>query len=294
MTSNAGKGDKMAESYAFYEGTFGQAIVLETCTDLVAHAHSESQIVFWLGGARAQANVGTEVVRYDENVGLATNAYQSHDMTRLDGTGPAVFLVFMISRKWLNELRRATGRPFVFPSSRIPIDAGLRQACWQVLDLILSAREPEDGLNGLVEQLISATIDATTRGRVADPRRLLPPLLDHRLRSAITLMREHVSDKIALDEIAHQVGLSRAHFFTLFRDQLNTSPQVFWSAVRVEEAMRRLIGQGASLTSVALDLGFSAPSNFSRFFKEHTGVSPSTFRRAAVGAMPATVTGLAV
>jgi AraC-like DNA-binding protein len=33
---------------------------------------------------------------------------------------------------------------------------------------------------------------------------------------------------------------------------------------------------------VALDLGFSAPGNFSRFFKEQTGVSPSTFRRAAI------------
>jgi AraC-like DNA-binding protein len=284
---------EMTEAYAFCEGTFGQAIVLETRTDLVAHSHSESQIVFWLGGARAQASVGCEVVQYGENVGLATNPNESHDMTRLDGSGPAVFLVFMISRQWLNERRKATGRPFVFPSPRIPIDAGLRQACWQVLDLMLSAREPQDQLNGLVEQLISATIDATARERAVDAKRLLPPLLDHRLRAAIALMRNHVSDKIALDEIAHQVGLSRAHFFTLFRDQLNTTPQVFWSAVRVEEAMRRLIGQGASLTSVALDLGFSAPSNFSRFFKEHTGVSPSTFRRAAVGAMPATVTGLA-
>jgi AraC-like DNA-binding protein len=58
--------------------------------------------------------------------------------------------------------------------------------------------------------------------------------------------------------------------------------------------MRRLISKGESLISVALDLGFSAPSNFSRFFKEHTGVTPSTFQRAASGATPPTVTGLAV
>jgi AraC-like DNA-binding protein len=57
--------------------------------------------------------------------------------------------------------------------------------------------------------------------------------------------------------------------------------------------MRRLIKREESLTSVALDLGFSAPSNFSRFFKEHTGVTPSAFRRAAGAAMPATVTGVA-
>jgi transcriptional regulator GlxA family with amidase domain len=187
-----------------------------------------------------------------------------------------------------------TGRPFVFPSPRIPIDAELRQACWQVLDLILYAREADQSLDKLVEQLIIASIDAVTRERTGDTRFLLPPLLDHRLRAAISLMREHVSEKFTLDEIANRVGLSRAHLFTLFRDQLNTTPQVFWSAVRVEEAMRRLISRGESLTSVSLDLGFSAPSNFSRFFKEHTGVTPSTFRRAASGATPSTVTGLSV
>lgn len=283
----------MTAAYAFREGAFGQAIVLEASSDLVAHSHSESQIVFWLGGARARANVGAEEVEYSENVGLASNANQSHDMTLLDHNGPAVFLVFMISRSWLNERRRMTGRPFVFPSPRIPIDAGLRQACWRVLDLILYDREPQHSLDELVEQLIIASIDAVVRERSGDIKLLLPPLLDHRLRAAITLMREHVCEKCTLDEIATRVGLSRAYLFTLFRDQLNTTPQVFWSAVRVEEAMRRLISEGESLTSVALDLGFSAPGNFSRFFKEHTGVTPSTFRRAASGAMPSTVTGLA-
>jgi AraC-like DNA-binding protein len=284
----------MTAAYAFREGAFGQAIVLEASTDLVAHSHSESQIVFWLGGAHARASVGTDDVEYCENVGLATNANQSHDMTLLDHNGPAVFLLFMISRNWLNERRRMTGRPFVFPSPRIPIDAELRQACWQVLDLIVYAREPDQSLDKLVEQLIIASIDAVTRERMGDTRFPLPPLLDHRLRAAISLMREHVSEKFTLDEIGNRVGLSRAHLFTLFRDQLNTTPQVFWSAVRVEEAMRRLITRGESLTSVSLDLGFSAPSNFSRFFKEHTGVTPSTFRRAASGATPSTVTGVEI
>jgi AraC-like DNA-binding protein len=104
-------------------------------------------------------------------------------------------------------------------------------------------------------------------------------------------MREHVSEKATVDEIAAKVGLSRAHFFALFRDQLNTTPQVFWSAVRVEEAMRR-VAEGGALTDVAYELGFSAPGNFSRFFKEHTGVSPSIFRRATRDPLPATVTGV--
>lgn len=281
----------MAE-YAFHEGAFGQAIVLEAGTDLVPHSHSESQIVFWLGGVHAQAQVGIELVQYEENTAVAINAYQSHDMTLLDKNGAAVFLVFMISRRWLNERRKVTGRPFIFPSPRIPIDAALRQTYWQVLDLILTAGEDRSLVDENIEQLIIATIDAASDAKAAKAR-LFPPLLDHRLRTAIALMREQVNKRITLDEIASKVGLSRAHFFALFREQLNTTPQVFWSAIRVEEAMRRLINGSEPLTTVAMDLGFSATNNFSRFFKEHTGVSPSTFRRAAITTMPATITGLA-
>jgi AraC-like DNA-binding protein len=61
--------------------------------------------------------------------------------------------------------------------------------------------------------------------------------------------------------------------------------------VRVEEAMRR-VSEGGELTDVALDLGFSAPGNFSRFFKEHTGISPSIFKRATRAPSPVTVTGI--
>jgi AraC-like DNA-binding protein len=283
----------MSEVYALYEGAFGRAIVIESRTNLVPHSHSESQIAFWLGGARAQARVGSELVQYDEGVGLATNAYQSHDMTLLDSKSAAIFLVFSISHRWLNERSKLTGRRFVFPSPRIPIDSALRQACWRALDLIQSAQEPRSLMDDEVERLISAAIDAAAGSGAASNERLVPPSLDHRLRVAIALMRDHITEKITIEEIAGKVGLSRAHFFALFRDQLNTTPQIFWSAVRVEEAMRRLINQGEPLTWVALDLGFSAPGNFSRFFKEHTGVSPSTFRRAATGGLPAAVTGLA-
>lgn len=284
----------MAEAYAFYEGAFGQAVVLESRADLVPHAHSESQIAFWLGGTHAQAQVGNDVVQYGQDVGLATNAFQCHDMTLLDGKGPAVFLVFMISRQWLNQRRQATGQPFEFPSPRIPIDLTLRQACWRVLDLILSPQRKSSLMDEEVEKLITAAIDAIAGTGAENKSGIGTPTLDHRLRKAITIMRENVAEKITVEDIAVRVGLSRAHFFTLFRDQLDTTPQVFWSAVRVEEAMRRLISEGTPLTWVALDLGFSASSNFSRFFKEHTGVSPSTFRRAATSNLPATVTGLSL
>lgn len=283
----------MSESYALHEGGFGRAVVLELRDDLVAHAHAETQFAFWLGGGRAVANLANGTVHYSEDVALGTNAYESHDARLLDKRQPAVFLVFYISKSWLDERRASSGRPFFFPSPHVPINAALRQACWRIIDIIIAAHhEQKARLEIEVESLINTAIDATMAPVSQDGLRARAPLLDHRLRAAIAHMREHVAEPISVEDVAGKVGLSRAHFFSLFRDQLNTTPQVFWSAVRVEEVVKRLVLREEPLTSVALELGFSSPGNFSRFFKEHMGVSPSQFRRVAAGPDEHPITGI--
>lgn len=281
----------MAEAYALHEGAFGTAIVLEARANLVAHAHSETQLALWLGGARSCARIGAHVVPYGENVALGVNAFEAHDMVRLDDNGACLFLVFMLKKEWLESLGDAKGRSFRFPSPHVPISAAMRRSCWRVLDLIISASEARRAVDDEVERLLEAAIAASAIGEGAAQAGHGIESLDQRLRAAIGHMRAHVAEKASVDDIAAMVGLSRAHFFTLFREQLHTTPQVFWSGVRVEEAMRR-VGEGRQLTDVALDLGFSKPGNFSRFFKEHTGVSPSIFKRAARDPSPVTVTGI--
>ncbi|HMC15735.1 MAG TPA: AraC family transcriptional regulator [Albitalea sp.] len=271
----------MAESVALHEGAYGRVALLSLRSGLVAHAHSHSHIVWWLAGAAAQTRIGTQVVRYSSVQASAVNAYEQHDLTLADHDGPAVFLAFYLSKDWLDRRAEAGGRPFMFSSLRIPIDSAMRAAAWQVLDRMMSSGQTPAAVETAVHALLETTISAAQSDSRA--RGLAPPLplLDHRLRRSIALMRRHVEARLTIDAVAQQAGLSRARLFGLFRDQLNTTPQVFWSALRLEEAIRRLVSGDMSLADVAHDLGFSAASNFSRFFKEHTGVSPSEYRRAA-------------
>lgn len=283
----------MAETYALHEGDFGRAVVLELRDDLVAHAHAETQLALWLGGARVEAHVGSRLVPYGEQLALGTNAYESHDARLLDRSGPAVFLVLYISKPWLDQRRAASGRPFFFASPSISIDSAVRQNCWNVLDKIVSPHQhPGADIDSDVEQLLLAAIDSSRTPASANGLTPTAPVLDHRLRAAITYMREHATEATTAEDVAARVGLSRGHFFALFRDQLNTTPQVFLSAVRVEEAVRRLVQQDEPLTAVALDMGFSTPGNFSRFFRDHMGVTPSRFRRAAIRNAPHLLTGV--
>ena len=108
----------MQETYALHEGAFGRAVVLELRGDLIAHAHAEVQLALWLGGSRAEARVGSKLVRYSEHLALGTNTYESHDARLLDRSGPAVFLVLYIARPWLDERRAATGRSYTSVAGR--------------------------------------------------------------------------------------------------------------------------------------------------------------------------------
>ena len=284
---------KPDESYALHEGAYGRTVVLELRNDLVAHAHADTQIAFWLGGSRSDARVVGQVVEYSENTALGVNPYESHDARLLDDVGPSIFLCLYIKKEWIDKLRSESGRRFYFPNPQIPISPALRQACWKVLDIVVSPfHESRDSLSAEIEKLIVEAIDASLAPVRPAGLGGTSSMVDHRLRAAITYMREHVGDPVVVDEVAGKVGLSRAHFFALFRDQLNTTPQVFWSAVKVEEAIRRLVQRADPLTSVAMDLGFSTPGNFSRFFKEHMGVTPSHYRKVSAGPNRYPVTGV--
>lgn len=246
---------------------------------LVEHAHSDAHIVCWLSGSPAVARVTGRVLQYDETTATATNPYEPHDFKLIDPARPAVMLAIYISRAWLDQRRRETGNPYVFASPELPIDSRLRAIARRATSVLLGHDGDASSIDQEFCELISSAMEASSQNlnaRTADAT----SLIDFRLRRALVYMRDNARERIGLSEVASQVGLSRAHFFTLFRNQLHMTPQIFWSTVRMEEAIEALVYDDESLTNVAIDLGFSASSNFSRFFKEHTGASPTEYRRA--------------
>jgi AraC-like DNA-binding protein len=54
----------------------------------------------------------------------------------------------------------------------------------------------------------------------------------------------------------------------------------------VETAISRLSSGQGKIAEVAAELGFSAQSNFTRFFLHQVGVPPSTYRRSATTIVP--------
>jgi transcriptional regulator GlxA family with amidase domain len=104
---------------------------------------------------------------------------------------------------------------------------------------------------------------------------------DFRVRKSIRLMTENVGQIMGLDDVATESGLSRPHFFKLFRNQTGVTPKLFWNTIRMERALAELAESPKSITDISLDLGFSSQSSFSRFFALNTGLAPTDYRRVA-------------
>jgi AraC-like DNA-binding protein len=270
----------MVDFFAVTEGDYGRVEVVKHQHDLVTRSHPYTHFSYWMGGGLAHSRVGHEVVALGPNMALGVNSHASHDL-RLSSDAQAVgFLNVYLNDAWLDAQCSAFANSLVLPKPCIAMTQAVRDACAQLLQRLMSPlRDQSMCVASDVATLVSHTIAAamTPEQLQSMPRRRR--MIDYRLRVAIAHMQDNLGNPKVAEEVAGVVGLSRSRFFELFHDQLGTSPLVFWNAMRLEEALNRLNAHDENMTSMAMELGFSTPGNFSRFFRDHRGVTPSTYRR---------------
>jgi transcriptional regulator GlxA family with amidase domain len=109
---------------------------------------------------------------------------------------------------------------------------------------------------------------------------------DFRIRRALRLLDETVGEPIDLASISQAAGLSRPHFFKLFREQIGVPPTLYVNTLRIERAIDRLAKGEENVADIGLDLGFSTPASFSRFFAANSVVPPSAYRRSVHARSP--------
>lgn len=102
------------------------------------------------------------------------------------------------------------------------------------------------------------------------------------MRQLVERIDGHLATHLSLEYIANTVGLSPGHFARKFHRSAGLSLGRFMNQRRIGMSFGLLRGGTVSLTRIALDLGFSSQSHFTRLFSSHTGMSPHHFRRQHV------------
>jgi AraC family transcriptional regulator len=104
------------------------------------------------------------------------------------------------------------------------------------------------------------------------------PLSPMQIRRVRDYIRANLARDMGLAELAEQAQLSPHYFSMRFKHTLGVSPHRYVLRERIDEAQRRLAVRQASISEVALSLGFSDQSHFSQTFRKLTGTTPKRFK----------------
>ncbi|HEY6599087.1 MAG TPA: AraC family transcriptional regulator [Pseudomonadales bacterium] len=97
---------------------------------------------------------------------------------------------------------------------------------------------------------------------------------------ALAFIQDRLGDPMTVAHVAKAAALSEFHLHRLFHRTMGESVGRYITRKRLETAALRLACEPtAPITAIALDLGYSSSSNFSKAFKLYFGVSPTSVRR---------------
>lgn len=99
-------------------------------------------------------------------------------------------------------------------------------------------------------------------------------------RKATELIREHVVEGIALEQLASACRLSCSAFVRGFKKSLGVPPHQWLLQRRIDLAVELMRDHTLSLADIALTAGFADQSHFTRVFSRRMGFGPGAWRRS--------------
>lgn len=271
----------MSRALSVYHGRFGRATLYELNRPMTTHAHREGHLIFYLSGAPAAARVSGKLHGLTERCAIAVNPWEPHGFNPGDFGAGGLFLVLYIDRSWFARMGQSAHALLEFGRSEIEMTPHIRAIVGEVVSL-LEDYDSAECFDGTLFELTEACFEQSWRLAGGWQRYTGPAssFIDFRVRKSIVLMSEKLGSEIELDEVARDSGLSRPHFYKLFRRHTGVTPNIYLNTLRMEKAVARLGQTDLSVTEIGEQLGFSCQSVFTRFFTSHVGMAPTDYRRA--------------
>ena len=247
----------MARPIRVFDGSFGRLQLIEVSAGDPAQTSPVPQIVVKQEGADLDLRVDGVPLRLTRESLLFLSP---------GATSEAVF--------------EAEGRPFATGSETI--SPRIRQlADTLVVEVLNDQFLSHERLEFMLQELMLSIVETYLARRQAGARLWRgSPFADNRIRKALALLRAHPNKELNMNDLANQVGLSRSRFYDLFQSSTGRSPRSYLDMLCVESAISKLSTGSSKIAEVSAELGFSAQSNFTRFFQQQVGIPPSEYRRA--------------
>lgn len=89
----------------------------------------------------------------------------------------------------------------------------------------------------------------------------------------------NIDKQISLEDISKIVFLSKVQIINIFKDEYGLTPYSYIINEKISFAKRMLLNTTLSIADIADSLSFTDAQYFSNYFKKHTGVPPSKYRK---------------
>ena len=283
-------GDRCRQALRIAHGAFGRVALLDMDRSLVRHAHPHCHVLLKVEGADTQFHGRRPDLSADRSRrAVLVNGWQPHayvhDARPAAHPDPGALYRARMAEgvpAGLGRERRArasSSHPSGEVSPRIrslamdlAADMMARPGCAAAheADAVRADDRGDRALHALAQ--LSGLDPGDERGE----RRLAHPPRADRCDAAPARSRADV------DQFAKEAGLSRAHFFRLFESSLGVPPKVYLNVVRMERAVDAVLNQSAiALRDQRRSSALPEPAHFTRFFRNHAGVSPREFRNVS-------------
>jgi AraC family transcriptional regulator len=251
-----------------------------TCRHQSAEEHTKTtQLVFPYRGVYVR-HVGSEPTVAEANQVLFFNAGEGYKVSHPVEGGDAS-LTLILDESQLHEvaprglLRNGPG--VAFRPRRLRIDART-----QVLVALLR----QSMRLGIAEPLEAESLALTLVQRSLGPRNAKEPGASYGQKRLVDraklALASDLSRRWTLTEIAAEVKGSAVYLTQVFQQVEGVPLYRYQLNMRLARALV-LLGEYDDLTSLGLDLGFSSHSHFSASFRRFYGLTPTEFKRSAIG-----------
>jgi AraC-like DNA-binding protein len=275
----------MARPIRVFDGSFGRLQLVEAAAGDQAPAGAVPQILIKQDGADLEVRVGAGSLRLTRDSLLFIGPDAAPEFHFEPGAGAAQLLCFQASIDWLRGSFPAVfdADSGAFTSASEEITGRIRQlADTLAVEVLNDQFLSHERLEFMLQEMMLSVVETYLARRQSGARLWRgSPFADNRIRKALALLRARPNKEVNMNDLASQVGLSRSRFYDLFQTSTGRSPRSYLDLLCVESAIAKLSGGSAKIGEVSAELGFSAQSNFTRFFQQQVGIPPSEYRRAA-------------
>jgi len=269
----------MSDALAVSHGDFGRAALYDLDRPITTHAHREGHLNFPVAGGTAEVTICDTKVQCDPTTAAAVSPWELHSFA--PHSAGFLTLVLYIKPMWFLENTGSSEFALNFGSREILLTEDIQHIVRRLSTMMMSD-SVDIAVESLLIELTSKCYEASWAGRTRpSTTAIFRNFSDFRVRRSQQLMKTYLSDHSGLDSLASEVGLSRPHFFKLFKRQTGVTPNVYFNTLRSERAIDDLTNTDKTVTDIALDLGFASQASFTRFFSLNVGIAPTDYRRVA-------------